>query len=92
LLLDTVKVTQDLYLEDSHLETLQDQEVSLGTDPTRLQMKRIIEEYYSTNPTAPTGAHVHLQCRVYLHKVEYYVTPTDLAGRDTWLEGRRDTF
>jgi hypothetical protein len=70
----------------------QDQELSLGTDPTRLQKERIIEEWYRTHPTAPTGARVHLQGRVYLHKVEYYVTPTDLAGSESWLEGRRAEY
>jgi hypothetical protein len=90
-LLDTVKVTQNLFFED-HQDTLQDQELSLGTESTRLQKERIIEEWYRTHPTAPTGARVHLQGRVYLHKVEYYVTPTDLAGSESWLEGRRAEY
>jgi hypothetical protein len=36
-LLDTVKVTQNFYFEDNYQDTLQDQELSLGTDSTRLQ-------------------------------------------------------
>jgi hypothetical protein len=91
-LLDTVKVTQNLFQEDYYQPPYQDQELSLGTDPTRLQKERIIEEWYRTHPTAPTGARVHLQGRVYLHKVEYYVTPTDLAGSESWLEGRRAEY
>jgi hypothetical protein len=52
----------------------------------------LILQDYRTHPTAPTGACVHLQGRVYLHKVEYYVTPTDLAGSESWLEGRRAEY
>jgi hypothetical protein len=65
-LLDTVKVTQNLYQEDYYQPIFQDQELSLGTDPTRLQKEELLRsgtvlilqrlpEWYCTHPTAPTG-------------------------------------